>query len=217
MEEQVKGKGDLPSVASRVRERASRVPGLAAGHLYSENMHPPCNGSTIVRRTHFVSRVGTGAAVVAMLLICVVACSSGTNSSTTSASSPKGTATSAAVAKEKAFLAHYQKAPTLIGHSTSFPKTPPKGKTFVSIQCDIPQCQLNAEGAQAAAAALGWKFKSVPFQLANPASLVAAMKTALQYHPIAVTFSGLPEAVWQSELGRFKEIRKKYLLYDERQ
>jgi ribose transport system substrate-binding protein len=71
---------------------------------------------------------------------------------------------------------------------------------MVDVQCDLPQCQLIAEGVQAASAALGWKFKSVPFQLASPASLVAAMNTALQYHPVAISFSGLPEAVWQSEV-----------------
>jgi ribose transport system substrate-binding protein len=144
-----------------------------------------------------------GAALAAVLLTGLAACSSGTSSSTTSAATPNDTAVSAAVAKEKAVLAHYEKAPTRIGGSTSFPKAPPKGKTFVYIQCDLPQCQVEADGVQAAAAALGWKFKSLPFQLANPASLVAAMNTALQYHPIAVVCAGLPEAVWRSEVHAY--------------
>jgi ribose transport system substrate-binding protein len=158
----------------------------------------------MVRRPPFANRrrrAITGAVAGAVLLAGVVACSSGKNSSTTT---PNGTAASAPeVAKEKSFLGQYLPAPTRIGDSTPLPSAPPKDKTFVSIQCDNPQCQLNADGAQAAAAALGWKYKSVPFQLANPASLVAAMKTALQYHPIAVTFTGLPEAVWQSEVPAY--------------
>jgi ribose transport system substrate-binding protein len=164
-------------------------------------MHHPFNRVTRTRRPPFVRRVSTGAAVVAVLLTGVVACSSGKSSSTASATIPGGTAVSAPdMAKEKTFLAQYLQAPTRIGVSTPFPSAPPKGKTFVYLHCDIPQCQFEAEGVQAAAAALGWKFKSVPFQLASPASLVAAMNTALQYHPIAISFSGLPEAVWQSEV-----------------
>jgi ribose transport system substrate-binding protein len=158
----------------------------------------------MVRRPPFANRrrrAITGAVAGAVLLAGVVACSSGKNSSTTT---PNGTAASAPeVASEKSFLAQYLHAPTRIGDSTPFPSAPPKGKTFVDVRCDIPECQLIAEGAQAAATALGWNFKSVPFQLANPASLVAAMKTALQYHPIAISFSGLPEAVWQSEVPAY--------------
>jgi ribose transport system substrate-binding protein len=173
-----------------------------------KNMHRPFERLIAARRPPLVNRsrrASTGAAAVAVaLLTAAVACSSGTNSAT---ATPASTATSNGTAapapdgaKEQAYLAQYEQAPTRIGDSTPFPSAPPKGKTFVYLQCDIPQCQLEAEGVQAASAALGWRFKSVPYQLASPASLVAAMNTALQYHPVAVSFAGLPEAVWQSEV-----------------
>jgi ribose transport system substrate-binding protein len=144
------------------------------------------------------------AAVVALSVAGVGACGSSSsgspsNSSSQAVSSSTGAAGSdPGVARAEAALAGYLKAPTSIGKSTPFPSAPPKGKTFVWLSCDIDVCADISKGAQAAVAALGWQFKSVPFQLANPASLISAMNTALQYHPIAVGFTGLGEATWAS-------------------
>jgi hypothetical protein len=52
---------------------------------------------------------------------------------------------------------------------------------------------------KAAAAAIGWNVKVLNFQAANPATLVSALQTGLQYHPVAAFFSGVPQEAWQSE------------------
>jgi hypothetical protein len=41
--------------------------------------------------------------------------------------------------------------------------------------------------------------KVLNFQAANPATLVSALQTGLQYHPVAAFFSGVPQEAWQSE------------------
>jgi ribose transport system substrate-binding protein len=53
-------------------------------------------------------------------------------------------------------------------------------------------------GITQAAAALGWTVKNIDFDVSNPATLIAGLTQALQLHPAAVTFTGLPYAVWQS-------------------
>ena len=52
--------------------------------------------------------------------------------------------------------------------------------------------------------AIGWDYKSYNYQSADPASLVSAMKQALQDKPAAVGLSGLPPAVWQTVLPDYK-------------
>jgi hypothetical protein len=68
---------------------------------------------------------------------------------------------------------------------------------------DNPGCVTNVIGAKAAAAVVGWKVKVVPYQLSNPASLVTGMKTALQYHPVAVFPVGIPQADWASVIPSY--------------
>jgi len=85
---------------------------------------------------------------------------------------------------------------------TSAPK---KGLTFVALQCGFPQCKTNSEGIKAATDALGWKLKVLDFDSANPATLISAMKQALQYHPVAVSLNGLPPATWQSEVPAYEK------------
>jgi ribose transport system substrate-binding protein len=88
---------------------------------------------------------------------------------------------------------------------TPLKSVPPKGKTVVFLQCEEDQCGLQGAGITAAATALGWHEKTLQFQESNPATLVSAMNEALQYDPVAVYFSGIPEEVWASEIPAYKK------------
>ena len=109
------------------------------------------------------------------------------------------------MAAAEKLVAQAEQFPTNIPLTTPVKSAPPKGKTFVVLQCEISQCTDIVSGARAATAAIGWNLKVVPYQSANPATLVSALQQALQYNPVAVGFSGLPEAVWQSVLPAYQK------------
>jgi hypothetical protein len=88
--------------------------------------------------------------------------------------------------------------PTSIPVTDPLPSAPPKGKTVLFLQCEEQTCGLEGDGMKAAAAAIGWNVKVLNFQAANPATLVTALKTGLQYKPVAAFFSGAPQEAWQS-------------------
>jgi ribose transport system substrate-binding protein len=100
------------------------------------------------------------------------------------------------------------KPPTQNTIQTPLKETPPTGKTIVYMQCtDGPQCVQIGQGLQAAAAAAGWNVKTLSFQLANPATLVAGLQTALQYHPAATVFLGPPYATWSSVVPAYTSAK----------
>ena len=134
--------------------------------------------------------MGVGLAAAALGL---AACSSAASSSSSSGASPG--ATTAAKTTVRAWSAM----PTSIPDKTPLPAAPPKGKTVVYLQCEEVTCGYEGDGLKAAAAAIGWTVKVLNFQAANPATLVSALKTGLQYHPVAAFFSGVPQDAWQSE------------------
>jgi hypothetical protein len=155
-----------------------------------------------------------GAGLAAAALLALAACSSASSSSasapaaaagTTSASaaatasaSAAGT-TSSAVAAAEAAVKTASTMPTSIPETQSLPSAPPKGKTVLFLQCEEVQCSYEGNGLKAAATAIGWTVKVLNFQAANPATLVSALQTGLQYHPVAAFFSGVPQEAWQSE------------------
>lgn len=102
-----------------------------------------------------------------------------------------------------AALHPYLSAPKTIPVKTPLRTAPSKGKTFIYIQCAFSQCQDVKIGAQAATAAVGWKFKTLSFDETNPATLVTAMKQALLYHPAVVSFNAIPESSWASEIPAY--------------
>ncbi len=81
-------------------------------------------------------------------------------------------------------------------------KRPPSGKTLVQVDCTLPLCD-NGAGA-AAARALGWKFKDIPFNLAQgPAAFNAALEQALQDKPNYIVTTGtFPAAVSSTQLAQ---------------
>ncbi len=133
------------------------------------------------------------------------ASSSATAAPTSSATATSGGGVASEVAAAKAIVAAAETPPTHINQTAPLTSAPPKGKTFVFLQCEVAACTDEATGMKAATAAVGWNFKTIPFQSANPATLVSAMQQALQYDPVAVAFSGLPEVTWQSEIPAYQK------------
>lgn len=106
-----------------------------------------------------------------------------------------------------AALRPYLAPPKVIPVKVPLKKAPVKGKTFIYIQCAFSQCQDVKTGAQAAAAAVHWKFKTLSFDETNPATLVTAMKQALLYHPAVVSFNAIPESSWASEIPAYAKAK----------
>jgi hypothetical protein len=153
---------------------------------------------------------------LAAALLALAACSSAASSSssptapaaTTGASSASGTATAgtdatgvsaSALTAAQAAVKSASTIPTGIPETQQLPSAPPKGKTVLFLQCEEVQCGYEGTGLKAAAAAIGWNVKTLNFQAANPATLVSALQTGLQYHPVAAFFTGVPQEAWQSE------------------
>jgi len=138
---------------------------------------------------------------ITAILVVAIALTSGVSSSASASSS----STSAQVAKAKQAVQSYLKVPKKV-ESTPLPKRPPSGETVVYLECDNAACTLDGEGAQAAAKLIGWNFKEIPFQLANPSSLISAMDSALQLQPkpAFVVEVGVPEAAFAGEIPKYK-------------
>ena len=143
----------------------------------------------------------TAAAVAAATVLALAACSS--SHKTTSGNTPTGATgssspSSAAVAAAEAAIQSATTFSSTIPVTDALPSKPPTGKTVVYLQCEQEECGHEGDGMKAATQAIGWNLKVLNFQAANPATLVAALNTALQYNPVGVFFSGVPQAVWQS-------------------
>ena len=155
--------------------------------------------------------------LTAAALLAVAACSSSASSSSPPAApgsagaasagaasaaattSPGTGAPSAAVAAAKAAVAAAETMPTAIPVTQALSSPPPRGKTVLFMQCEEVECSYEGTGMKAAAAAIGWNVKILNYQAANPATLVTALQTGLQYHPVAAFFSGVPQEAWASE------------------
>jgi ribose transport system substrate-binding protein len=142
--------------------------------------------------------------VTASALALSVAMMAGGVSDPVAASSKSGTVSSGLVNAAKV-VAEYEKLPTSVGISTSLKATPATGKTLVYLQCDLPQCAVIEQLIATATAAVKWNLKVVNFQSSNPATFTAALNTALQYHPVAVSFVAIdPYSVWSSSVSAYK-------------
>jgi ribose transport system substrate-binding protein len=148
-----------------------------------------------------------GGAVLAVGILALAACSSASSSSSSPASgaSSSGAASGSASPSGSASVAAAQSAvqaataiPNSIPVTQPLPAAPPKGKTVLFLQCEQAECGEEGQGLAAAAAKIGWTVKTLNFQAANPATLVTALRTGLQYHPVAAFFSGVPQEAWQS-------------------
>jgi len=157
------------------------------------------------------ARAGVASAAVLTAVVALTACSSsssGSSNNESSASAASNASRSGGGSSQadaaKTATAEALKQPTSIPLTAKLKSTPPAGKTFVFLQCELAQCKTFEEGVAAATSALGWNLKVLTFQNANPATLTADMEQALQYQPVGVAFTGLPQAVWQSEVAKYK-------------
>jgi ribose transport system substrate-binding protein len=133
-------------------------------------------------------------AALALVATMTAACSSGDADSSNAAPDAESRA---GVEAAEAAVEEYLKEPTEIPLTEPLKSKPATGETFVYIKCDQSQCVQQAEAIQEATDALGWEYRDVPFQAADPATLVSAMKQALELDPVAVGIPSQPQAVWQ--------------------
>jgi ribose transport system substrate-binding protein len=155
------------------------------------------------------SRVLIAGIAVACACAATAACSSGGGSAAAGAAATQAGATqtgasTGTIASAQQYASASEQAPTSVGVTVPLKSKPPTGKTFVYIECDLIGCPGTAQGLAAATKVVGWNLKVLNYSSANPASLVAAMKEALQYHPVAVGFSGLGENLWASEVPAYQ-------------
>jgi ribose transport system substrate-binding protein len=144
---------------------------------------------------------------MAAVVIAVAGCSSSGSSSVSSGASSSDAssgAASALVSQAQTAVDAAKKKPTQLPITQPLTGKAASGKTIIYLQCEVAQCALEGRGLESAAQALGWKYRVLNFQAANPATLVSSLDTALQYHPIAVFFSGVPEALWKSVEPKYK-------------
>jgi len=149
------------------------------------------------------------AVVGSLAMLALAACGSANSgaqsgSSQAAATAQAGSKAQAEVTRAQAVASKYLNQPTKIPLSQPLKSAPAKGKTFVWVQCDFSQCTELGDAAAQAAAAVGWKMKVVPYKAAQPATLLAAMTQALQYHPAAVGVASNPESEWASEIPAYK-------------
>jgi ribose transport system substrate-binding protein len=117
------------------------------------------------------------------------------------------TSSSSGLATAKKLLAQYSKAPTQIGQTVPVPKAPPKGKTLIYlVETGVEGSVRVGLGEQAAAKALGWHFREVTFNSANPATLQTAFNTALQFKPTVVSVTASSESTWgTATIAKYKK------------
>jgi ribose transport system substrate-binding protein len=148
-----------------------------------------------------VTRLRLGASLALAALLSAVAVGSMSASNFAAASESAQTGLNAA----KEVLAQATHFPSKITVTAPLKKAPPKGKTIVYMLNQEPQSPIIGNAVAASAQALGWTYKAVNFDVANPGTLVTGMLNALQYNPVAVIIPGNPEAEWQSVLPEYKK------------
>lgn len=93
---------------------------------------------------------------------------------------------------------------TAITQTEKLAAAPAKG-TMIWMNCDVPACQVIGDGVKAGVEAAGWTFDTETYQSADPATLTAALKRALDKNPTAVSLSGIPpEAGWSAVIPDYE-------------
>lgn len=129
----------------------------------------------------------------------------GATTTSTAVAGTDPTTASAAGTSLASEVTNYEAVPTSIPITTPLATTPPKGKTFVFLQCDVAQCTQESTALRAVTTAIGWNLKVIPFQSANPATLIAGLQQALLDDPAAVGLTGIPEVEWQSVVPAYQK------------
>ncbi|MCW2761475.1 MAG: hypothetical protein JWR85_1676 [Marmoricola sp.] len=132
-----------------------------------------------------------------------------TDSPTTSSPSASSGGGSDEVAAAQAKVDLFKQEPTSIRVTEPLKSVPEKGKTFVWMKCDVGQCKDEGDGIKEAVTAIGWNYKEYSYKSADPATLVSALKQAVQLKPApaGVALSGLPRAVWESVVPAYQAAK----------
>jgi ABC-type sugar transport system substrate-binding protein len=134
-------------------------------------------------------------ALVAALALALAACGGDDEGSGGGEAQSGGTAAQAEVSAPKPITTPPDKIPI-----AEFPwdAAPPKGKTIIFLQCEVPICEKIAKGMREATAAMGWKLQVQTFKNAAPG---AGLQSAIQRKPDAIAITGIPEAVLKPQLA----------------
>jgi ribose transport system substrate-binding protein len=159
--------------------------------------------------TSRAGRIGAPAwlSIAAAAAIALSGCGSdsGSSSSSSSTKSSGGSAGGGAdVSAAQTAVKNAEQKPAKILQTKPLAKKPEAGKTMVFIKCELSQCADIASGVKGGTEALGWTYKELTFKSSDPATLVTSMKQALQFKPVAVSFSGIPQAVWKGVIPSFQ-------------
>lgn len=109
-------------------------------------------------------------------------------------SGPAGAPADVAAAEQA--VDKYTVAPSKITQTAKLSGPVPTGKKIVFVNSGLPATQLIAGGVREAAGALGYDYSSVSYDGGNPATLQAALRTALSSRPDAVIVAGNPPATF---------------------
>lgn len=109
------------------------------------------------------------------------------------------------VAAAQAAVSKAEQPPTTIGVTQPLKSKPVAGKTYVFLGLPSGAVAQEISGLKEAAASVGWNVKVLQYDQTDPSTLISAFKEALQYHPVAVTLTGISEKVWQSVIPIYRK------------
>lgn len=152
-------------------------------------------------------------AIAAIAVTAVLsACSSSGSSTSTPASTARAAGESTAYAAVQKALAAYTTLPASLPPAPALRAAPPRGKTFVFLSGGTPYEQLQIAGDKVAAAKLGWNFKVISTNLADPTSALSGLTSAIDSGANAVEINTTPMAEWKSAIPIAQ--RKNVLIID---
>lgn len=121
----------------------------------------------------------------------------GSSSSSKSATAQTTPAVDPAVTEQ---LAAYRKQPDAVPKLAALPKAPPKGRVVYYINTGSGAAKEIGNAIRSATQALGWRYKSLTYNAANPASGNSAYLTAVNAGANGIISTGLPAAAIQGGL-----------------
>ena len=149
-------------------------------------------------------------AVAVGLCLALAACSSSSSSgaaagvaSSSSAGTQSAASAAGSLAQAAAAASKLEQVQAQLPVTTPLRSRPASGKLVVFVSCNV-ECELIGNGVQAAATAVGWKFRQLLYSPSDPSTLISALRQALQYKPSVVMVGGLPEVLWRSVLPAYK-------------
>lgn len=138
------------------------------------------------------------AGAVGCALLLTAACSSSNSSSdgsTPAVSSTAAGSQTGSMAAAQAAVRVGLATPTSISQTVPLNSKPPTGKKVVYLEDPNPANTLGGKSLQAAVESAGWKFSTVTYNVANPATFQAAAQTALAQGANYIAENGTPPSL----------------------